>query len=62
MKCSLCDGEIEPHPTPEGVVFWRQGHNAQPVNDGRCCGSCNSLVVIPARLAEYMHSKEEIKK
>lgn len=26
------------------------GHNAKPVNDGRCCGTCNALRVIPARM------------
>jgi hypothetical protein len=46
MKCSIC-GELI-----ETVGTWTQGHNAQPVNDGRCCGDCNATVVIPARLAE----------
>ncbi len=44
MKCSICFGEIEK------VGGWDQGNNAQPVNDGRCCGECNSTVVIPARM------------
>ena len=57
MNCSICKCRIKPD--PDG---WGKGHNAQPVNNGRCCGSCNSLVVVPARLAEYMQSKEEIKK
>ncbi len=26
------------------------GHNAEPVNSGRCCDSCNNRVVIPARI------------
>jgi hypothetical protein len=26
------------------------GHDAQPVNDGRCCDVCNITVVIPMRL------------
>ena len=25
------------------------GNNADPVNNGLCCGLCNRLVVIPAR-------------
>jgi hypothetical protein len=26
------------------------GNNAQPINDGRCCDDCNSIVVIPTRM------------
>lgn len=44
MKCSICFGEIEV------VGTWAEGHNAEPVNNGRCCGVCNDAVVIPARL------------
>jgi len=25
-------------------------HNAHPVAKGQCCGRCNSMVVIPARI------------
>jgi hypothetical protein len=45
MFCSIC-GE----PNEE----WRRGfygHNAQPINDGRCCVERNENVVIPVRLA-----------
>lgn len=45
MQCSICDGPI---PVEHGT--WTQGHNAEPVNDGRCCRECNDAVVIPARL------------
>ena len=52
MQCSICSGPIEEHRHPEtGEVYWTEGHNAEPVNDGRCCDTCNSFVVIPARLA-----------
>lgn len=44
MTCSICKNEIEV------VNGWAEGHNAQPVNDGRCCGHCNETVVIPTRL------------
>ena len=54
MQCSLCDGEIEPHLTPEGVVFWTKGHNAEPLSEGRCCDSCNAYKVIPARIAKLI--------
>jgi hypothetical protein len=51
MECSICKGEIEKQiDSNTGKVFWDQGNNAEPVNDGRCCGECNMTVVIPARL------------
>ena len=43
MECSIC-GE-------ETITDWI-GHNAQPVNNGRCCNTCNMTVVIPARIKE----------
>lgn len=46
MKCCLCDNEIEVQGSG-----WGHGHNAEPlVEDGRCCDTCNSAKVIPARL------------
>tara|TARA_Y100001938_G_scaffold135396_1_gene196986 strand:+ start:621 stop:809 length:189 start_codon:yes stop_codon:yes gene_type:complete len=50
MKCSLCDGEIEKFRSPDGVVYWDEGHNAEPLSNGRCCGICNTTKVIPARI------------
>jgi len=46
MKCSICARDID-------LIggSWTKGHNAEPVNDGRCCTSCNNEVVIPRRLA-----------
>jgi hypothetical protein len=32
--CSICD-----------TVFMGWGHNAAPINDGRCCNDCNGLVI-----------------
>jgi len=43
-KCSICKQDILPD-----LCGWTGGHNAQPVNNGRCCGDCNSSVVIPRR-------------
>tara|TARA_R110000824_G_scaffold129597_1_gene291115 strand:+ start:12381 stop:12650 length:270 start_codon:yes stop_codon:yes gene_type:complete len=37
--CSICH-----------MPFFGMGHNAQPINDGRCCNDCNSVAVIPVRL------------
>ena len=42
--CSICQGEIDVQGT------WRHGHNAEPINDGRCCTECNNTKVIPARI------------
>ena len=41
LVCSLCGKKIE--------SIWNS-HNAQPLNNGRCCGDCNTTKVIPARL------------
>ena len=50
MICSICNGEIDPQINPAtGEVFWTQGHNAEPINNGRCCTTCNITRVIPAR-------------
>lgn len=46
-KCSIC-----------GRGYLGMGHNAQPVNDGRCCGTCNALKVIPARMASLFAKPE----
>jgi hypothetical protein len=52
MKCSICQNDIQ------AVGDWMQGHNAQPVSDGRCCANCNLNVVVLARLTQMA---EEIK-
>ena len=46
-KCSICKQTINPDPNG-----WDGGHNAEPINNGRCCGICNDLVVTPKRLAQ----------
>lgn len=47
LACSLCRLPIDIEP----LSGWAGGHNAQPLNNGRCCSYCNSMYVIPARLA-----------
>jgi hypothetical protein len=49
MKCSICEKEIEKK-YHNGKMFWSGGNNAQPINDGRCCDTCDCLIVIPARM------------
>ena len=39
-KCSIC----------EKALIYKCGHNALPINDGRCCSDCNNMFVIPARI------------
>ena len=45
-KCSICSEEIQD---------WI-GHNAQPVNNGRCCNMCNMTFVIPERIREMSNN------
>jgi DNA-directed RNA polymerase subunit RPC12/RpoP len=47
--CSICGKPIE-----SGF-----GHNAQPVNDGRCCDDCNARVVLPTRLKRLREAERE---
>ena len=46
MDCSICDTPI----SPCKITGWEEGNNAEPVNDGRCCDTCNLTVVIPRRI------------
>ena len=54
--CCICEGPIE-------VLSngWRHGHNAAPVREGRCCGTCNGMVVVPMRLRTARTAKAEQK-
>jgi hypothetical protein len=50
--CSICKNDIDIQTNPQtGIEIWAEGHNAEPVNSGRCCSDCNLSVVIPARLS-----------
>ena len=52
-SCSICKGPIDVHVNPStGQEFWTHGHNAEPVNSGRCCSGCNTFRVIPARIKQ----------
>jgi len=51
IDCSICEDKVDLHLHPiTGEIYWNQGHNAEPINDGRACDTCNDLVVIPARI------------
>jgi len=45
MKCCLCNNQIEVE-----ISGWSEGHNALPLVEGRCCGTCNAISVMPARM------------
>jgi len=44
MLCSICFNDI---PSVNG---WDSGNNAEPINHGRCCHTCDNNIVIPARI------------
>ena len=48
-KCSICKQTINPDPSG-----WSGGHNAEPINSGRCCGICNDTIVTPYRITTYL--------
>lgn len=48
LSCSICSKPILPE------YGWSGGHNAQPVNDGRCCSDCNTKVVVPMRIQRML--------
>jgi len=46
--CSIC-----------GEPYTGFGHNAQPVNDERCCEGCNWEIVIPERIVRMQDERED---
>ena len=49
MKCTICGLKIK----TDFDGIWDGGHNAEPVNEGRCCEKCNDTIVIPMRLRQF---------
>ena len=47
-RCSIC-----------GELYHGIGNNAEPVNNGRCCNTCNDLVVIPIRITQMRKDKQQ---
>ena len=56
-KCCICDNVIGVDPNG-----WAGGHNAEPVQIGRCCKECNEQEVLPARLHHAGYSKDHATK
>ena len=55
LKCSICHEKIDEHVNPFTLkVYWIEGHNAQPINNGRCCTICNDTIVVPVRLTRAL--------
>jgi hypothetical protein len=59
MKCSICAGKIDKHINQNGEVYWDKGHNAEPINDGRCCDKCNTQVVVAKRIENYFNKHKK---
>ena len=49
MKCTICGLKVK----TDSDDIWDGGHNAEPINEGRCCEKCNNTVVIPMRLRQF---------
>lgn len=45
--CSICGG-----------TYTHWGNNAYPINNGRCCDTCDLLDVIPARIKKLQDKKK----
>ena len=53
LDCCLCGKQIDEQVTNaknDKRIIWIDGHNAEPLNSGRCCTDCNNQKVIPYRL------------
>ena len=55
MKCVIC-GSKKISPDPDG---WDGGHNAEPIAEGRCCGTCNEIVMI-RRLNDFQFRRNHV--
>ena len=63
LKCSICEEKIDEQVIKNTKqVYWTEGHNAEPVNSGRCCSRCNAKVVIPKRMENMGLSKDDEEK
>lgn len=50
-ECSICK-----------FPYTGYGNNAVPINDGRCCDTCNLEQVIPARISNVIKVYQEADK
>ena len=45
-KCSICT-----------KILQGFGNNAEPVSAGRCCNTCNTIIVIPERIRQFFNQQ-----
>lgn len=57
--CSICGEPVDLHRTSSGKVYWDYGHNAGPINNGRCCDWCNENIVVRLRIKMAMDSRRK---
>ena len=55
MKCTICGLVIK----TDSDGIWDGGHNAEPINKGKCCEKCNDTVVLPMRLRQFEARRQE---
>ena len=53
MKCIICSQKIS-----SGPDGWSGGHNAEPIAEGRCCGTCNAIVTV-RRLNDFQDRRNK---
>ena len=53
-RCSICGGIIKKEESG-----WDGGHNAEPINSGRCCVFCNDTVVFKRRINDHYRRQDE---
>ena len=49
QRCVICEEQIG----IDSDGIWDGGHNAEPIQSGRCCEQCNDTRVTPARMAQW---------
>jgi len=52
--CDICGNPIDIHFKEDGTPYWAEGHNAEPIVEGRCCDTCQETKVLPERLRRAM--------
>ena len=52
--CDICGNPIDIHFKEDGTPYWADGHNAEPIVEGRCCDTCQETKVLPERLRRAM--------
>ena len=58
QPCCICNEKIDAMVDPKtGKEIWTEGHNAEPVADGRCCSDCNNNIIVPFRMMKLISSK-----